>query len=259
MVTHSIQASSIKTPSITAIVQARMSSSRLPGKVLETIGGYPVVVGILKRLANTGLFQHVVLATSEEHSDDILVNTVEQAGFSVVRGSLNNVLERFCSASDAYPSDYCVRITADCPFVDAQCLQELIAYFIQQKADYASNALAPTLPDGFDCEIFTRKALLMARQCAEKDIEKEHVTYHIYQHPETFTIASLTYPNDYSHWRVTLDTPEDLLLIQQLEAIISKPYLNIALPDVLQALQENPSLVTLNSMHCRNDQLDSSL
>ena len=162
-----------------AIVQARMSSSRLPGKVIKEICGIPMIIFLLNRLKHSKNIDKIVLATSEDQTDDVLDDIVTKYGYSVFRGDLNNVLNRFYKCSLKYKPKNIVRITGDCPFVDPILVDELIKNFETGEWDFLSNcALSNELsvPDGFDLEIFKASLLKNAIKEAKLPSEKEHVT-----------------------------------------------------------------------------------
>jgi len=243
---------------IVAIVQARMSSSRLPGKVLLPLCGQPVILGILQRVQQCELISDVVLATSLERSDDPLVKVVEGAGFPVVRGELSDVLARFGRVAEHYPARHYIRVTGDCPFIDPKLIHELITGIIDSEADYGSNAIEPTLPDGFDCEIFSNATLQKVLARAVDPVDREHVTHYIYTHPDEFKLYSKSYDEDFSHYRVTLDTPEDYRLITALCERQDKEYLALSIDDVVAMLQHHPELAQINSMFTRNEALQGN-
>ena len=226
---------------------------------MEEIGGYPVIIGILKRLNLCSLIETVVLATSDDTSDDILEETAREYDFPVVRGNLDDVLSRFMKAAEAYPADYYLRVTGDCPLIDPDCIRDLIHFFQEGTFDYASNALEPTLPDGLDCEIFTEGTLKKVLNDADHSQDREHVTLYIYSNPDEFSVGSLKYHKDYSGYRVTLDTPEDLNLIRELVGRIEKPYIDIRLEDIADLFESDPELFKINSMYQRNEGLKSDL
>lgn len=234
-----------------------MSSSRLPGKVLMDLAGVPVIEGVLTRLRNAQSVNEVILATSDEASDDHLATVVEDAGFEVFRGDLNDVLQRYYDVAIKYPAKHYVRVTGDCPFIDPSLVDELLHQYFLRGADYASNAIEPSLPDGFDCEAFSNEVLQRVHSLAKKPVDREHVTHYIYTHPELFNIYSHTYSGDLSAYRLTLDTAEDYQLIRAICERLDCPYLKAGLADILSVLQRFPELLELNKMYERNEGLKS--
>jgi glutamate-1-semialdehyde 2,1-aminomutase len=151
---------------IVAIVQARLGSARLPNKVLAPIGDVPLIEFLLGRLSKTQRITEIVLATSTSQVNDQLAAVVEHLGYHVVRGSENDVLQRYVDAALATKADVVIRITGDCPFVDPQLIDDMLEDFVASKVDYMSNTDPPTFPDGFDIEIFKTRALLQSAEIA---------------------------------------------------------------------------------------------
>ena len=139
---------------IVAIIQARMGSTRLPGKVLKKIVGIPAIEILLLRLGRSELIDEICIATSHNIENDVLSNTVEKLGHRIIRGSENDVLERFWDAAEATSADVIVRITGDCPVIDPKLVDKVIKLFLSSNVDYVSNIDPPTFPDGLDVEVF---------------------------------------------------------------------------------------------------------
>jgi glutamate-1-semialdehyde aminotransferase/spore coat polysaccharide biosynthesis protein SpsF (cytidylyltransferase family) len=200
-----------------AVVQARMSSSRFPGKMLEELGGVPLVLFVCQRLARAARVDGVVVATSAERDDDPLANAVTGAGLPVFRGSLDNVLQRFVEAARSQRADAVVRVTGDCPLVDPALVDEMVGRFRAGDLDYYSNVSPPSFPDGLDLEIVRFEALEAALAEVTEEHHREHVTTFIRERPSRFTSANRRYDGaDLStlHWSV--DYPEDLALVRDL-------------------------------------------
>lgn len=195
------------------VVQARMGSTRLPGKVLANISGKPMLQIQLERLQplrSTNVVQHIVVATSNTSVDDRIVAVASRHGSGVVRGSESDVLGRFGAVLDRYPCDVIVRITGDCPLVDPVIVASTIVRLAQSGADYASNTLIRTFPDGLDVEVMTSSALRLAIVEAADPQEREHVTPFLYRRPNRFRLVAVIAPRDLSGERWTVDTGEDL-------------------------------------------------
>src|SRR6266568_5639733 len=199
---------------VIAIVQARMGSTRLPGKVLMDLGGQPVLCRVVERLRRSAKLRDVVVATTNSPKDDLIVELCNEQSFTVFRGSENDVLDRYYRAASFHGCDAVVRITSDCPLIDAELVDMVIHEFIEKKADYASNVLVRTYPRGLDAEVFTMPALQKSWRMAMQPHQREHVTPFFYEHPKLFRLASVRGEHDYSHYRWTLDTPDDLHLIR---------------------------------------------
>ncbi len=191
-----------------AIVQARMGSTRFPKKVMQTICGMPMIGLLLKRLANSKRIDKIILATSGDLRNDPLAEYVQTLGYTVFRGSEEDVLDRYYHAAKEAEADLVVRITGDCPLVDPVLVDEVISKLINDGVDYASNTVPPTYPDGLDVEVFTFLALENAWNNAKAPQEREHVTPFIYQSGK-FSLTSLTCDTDYSGERWTVDEPAD--------------------------------------------------
>lgn len=194
---------------ILAILQARMSSSRLPGKVLKTINGKPILAYEIDRIKQSKKIDKIVLATSMNPEDDPLETLARDNNIDCYRGDLHNVLKRFYDCATEYNADIIVRLTGDCPIIDPMIIDDVISLFQNENSDYTSNAVERTYPDGLDVEVFSYKALKTAYLNAQKEDEKEHVTKYIYSHSESFKISHLKNDIDYSYIRWTLDTIDD--------------------------------------------------
>jgi len=237
---------------IVALVQARMSSSRLPGKVMMRINGIPMIELLLSRLSKSTLIDQIVLATSNDTSNFPLSSFVKELGFSVFEGSENDVLERFYHAASLFAADAVVRITGDCPLVDPELVDELIREFIRRNdVDYMSNTLTPSFPDGLDIEIFTFQALKYAAENSISAYDKEHVTQFIIK-SSLFRKENLSYDSDYATERWTVDQLEDFQVIENV--------FNYFLPErvfswleILKLRNEQPNLFNLNQKILRNE------
>lgn len=192
------------------MVQARLGSARLPGKVLADLGGRPVLARVLERAARIDAAATLALAIPSSASDDPLVAVGLDAGAVVVRGSADDVLDRFHQAAEETRADAVVRITADCPLLDPAVAARVVEKFREGGFDYVSNVHPPTFPDGYDTEVMSATALRDAWREATQPDEREHVTTFIWKRPERFPAANVADDVDRSSWRLTLDTAEDL-------------------------------------------------
>ena len=199
---------------IAAIVQARMGSSRLPGKVLADIGGTPALVHLLRRASRIEHVERVVLAIPRDAADDALADVGVKAGATVVRGDRDDVLDRFHTAAVACQADAVVRLTADCPLLDPAISSLVVHRFLAGDVDYVSNVQPPTFPDGYDTEVVSMPALAAAWREARDPYEREHVTPFVRRRPERFRIANVGDAVNRSSWRLTLDTEDDLRRIR---------------------------------------------
>ncbi len=237
---------------IVAIIQARMGSTRLPGKVMKLLGDKTVLAHVISRVKSCLLLDEVIVATTTSLGDDLIVIEAEKCGVKWFRGSEENVLERYYLAAQQFQAEIIVRITSDCPLFDPEVLSQMLYYFKTTtvaglKIDYLSNTLNRTYPIGLDAEVFTFKALERAVKEAHQPYEKEHVTPYIYQHPDFFTLQEYTNQKNISNYRWTLDTEEDWQLIQEIYSALSKDGEIFKTDEVLTLLKEKSELVKINA------------
>ena len=237
---------------ITAVIQARMSSRRLPGKVLRPVVGKPLLALQLERVARAQKIDNLVVATSDRPDDDPVAALAASAGVGCYRGSLDDVLDRFYRAARDHAPDHVVRLTADCPLADPHVIDAVIDFCVSGDYDYASNALQPTFPDGLDVEVARFACLEKAWREAALPSEREHVMPYIHRRPERFRIGGYSGGTDLSHLRWTVDEPEDLALVTRIyEALYSdNPAFTTA--DVLRLIERQPDLAAMNAHHTRN-------
>lgn len=199
-----------------AILQARMSSKRLPGKVMCSLLGKPMIERQLERLDQCRTLGRVIVATSELPADDPLASHLASLGVDVFRGALDDVLGRFIGAAAAFGvQGVVVRLTADCPLADPTVIDACVQRQADLGVDYVSNALKRTYPRGLDVEVFPLEVLRIAQREATEHHEREHVTPFIYRHPERFRLADIVQDRDESHLRWTVDTPADFAFVER--------------------------------------------
>ena len=217
---------------VVAVVQARMSSSRLPGKVLADLGGVPVLQRVVDRLKRCRQLESVVVATSVDPSDDPVAAA---ASVPTVRGPLDDVLERYRIALAEHPCDAVVRITADCPVIDPAVVDDVVARWREGDEAYVANVIEPrTFPKGMDTEVVTADALAQAATEATSAHDREHVTPFIRDRPDRFPQAAVTHDPPLGHLRMTLDTPEDLHTLRDL---VARTGPDAGLEELVEALQ----------------------
>lgn len=233
-----------------AIVQARMSSSRLPGKVLRPLGGVPAIDRLLDRLTRATRVDEIIVATSDHASDEPLVQHLQLRGTRVIRGPLDDVLARYAKAAREARADTIIRITGDCPLNDPEILDAVVALYQEGAVDYASNVDPASFPDGMDVEVFSMSALDRADRQAKDPAQREHVTQFIRNDP---AVRRANYANtkDQSHIRLTLDDPADYTLLDQLFKRIENP-LTIRCDDIIQILQTGDGVDLSNQSTRRN-------
>jgi spore coat polysaccharide biosynthesis protein SpsF len=227
---------------VLAVVQARLSSSRFPRKVLSDLHGAPMVLRQLERINRCTRIDQVVVATSTESSDDELVAVLKSQNIAVRRGPLADVFLRFSQVVDEFSPQHVVRLTADCPLTDPQVIDELIKLHVSSGADYSSNAIERTYPHGLDAECTTREAFsrLGGRELTEQ--EREHVTLGIYTRPEEFQFSSLTQPVDQSELRWTVDYPSDLDFVRAVYDGLYDSNPEFSSQDVIELIRAQPEL-----------------
>jgi spore coat polysaccharide biosynthesis protein SpsF len=236
-----------------ALIQARMSSTRFPGKVLEPLAGKPSIVYMVERAGRAKSLDAVVVVTSTDASDDPLAAALAAHGVACFRGDLHDVLARYHAAAEQCGAATVVRLTGDCPLIDPTLIDTVVAARVANGADYASNVDPPTFPDGFDIECFSIEALRRAFAEASAPAEREHVT------PWMRSGAGLRRVNvrglaDLSHLRMTVDYVDDLAVVRRVVEYCSRRDPHFDLYDVLRCLAASPELLELNR-HARNEGL----
>ena len=197
---------------VVALVQARMGSTRLPGKVLKSIVGKPMIELLLTRLSQSTELDEIVLATSEEKQNDQLQSVVESLGYRCIRGSEKDVLNRFYKSAKCVGADVIVRITGDCPLVDAALVDQCIQGYRGANVDYFSNVSPATYPDGLDVEVMSFESIERAKNETDSEFDREHVTPYI-RNSDSFSKSSMRYIEDLSNQRWSVDEPEDLTVV----------------------------------------------
>jgi glutamate-1-semialdehyde 2,1-aminomutase len=225
---------------IVGLVQARMGSTRLPGKVLKKIIGKPMIELLLERLSKSNELDEIVVATSEKAENDKLQSFVESIGYKCTRGSDKNVLSRFYESAKLVGADVIVRITGDCPLIDSVLVDECIKGFKKSNTDYFSNTDPRTFPDGLDISVMTFKSLERANNETNSDFDKEHVTPYI-RKSSSFLKSSLKHSKDLSNLRWTVDEPEDLVVISNVFDYFS-PNINFNWHQILELEKLKPNL-----------------
>ena len=244
---------------IVAIVQARMASTRLPGKVLADIAGQPMLARVVMRARRSKRIDRLVVATSTESQDDPIVALCEQMEFEYSRGSALDVLDRCCQAAKDFGARTVVRLTADCPLIDPDVIDQTIKEFFaaEPPADFAANRFpwGRTFPIGLDVEVCTMKALETARREADEQHQREHVMPFLYENPDRFHILHVRNDEDYGHLRWTVDTVDDLDFIRE----IYKRFPNrddFSWREIVELLEKEPELAQINAHVQHKSHLD---
>jgi len=250
---------------VIAIIQARMSSSRLPGKVLLDIAGEPMLARVVTRTARAMSVNQVLLATTTDASDDPVAACCDSMGVPYTRGSLHDVLDRYYQAASQYKADVVVRITADCPVIDPLLIDDCVNTLLDGSFDFTCNRLPPpftrTYPIGLDTEVCTFQALEHAWKAASETFHREHVMPYLYEgvklsavsnqlskgiSSRKFKIAQLHHTTDYGAYRWTVDTPEDLEFMRQIYARFDGRD-DFSWIEVLDLVHDNPKLMEINA------------
>lgn len=232
---------------VVAIIQARMGSTRLPGKILKKVNNKPILEYQIERLKRATKIDEIVIATTDKMLDDPVIELCNQLDIQYYRGSENDVLSRYYETAKEYCADTIVRLTSDCPIIDPNVVDEVIEVFLINSYDYVSNTLERSYPRGMDTEVFSMKVLEQAHKYAKKQYEREHVTPYIYLNPVKFNLYNIEYKANESVHRWTVDTEEDLFLIRK---IIEKLYSSsklFTMEDTLNLLEENSDWKDINA------------
>jgi len=229
------------------IVQARMASTRLPGKVMMKVSGKTLLEHLILRLKKVRQADEIIIATTENKADDIIAEHSKGLGIKVFRGSEENVLERYYLAAKEAGLTVIVRVTSDCPVMDPEMVDRCISFFFEkQPADYISNCMKRSFPVGLDVEVFSFDALERTHREAEEAPEKEHVAPYMYRHPEKFKLAFLENDKDESSYRLTVDTAEDLELIKKIYEVLYPKDRLFGAQMVMELFKKRPELKKIN-------------
>ena len=240
---------------IVAIIQARLTSTRLPKKIMLDLCGKPLLWHVVERVMQAQLIDDIVLAIPDSFSNDRLESFVKQFDWNVFRGSENDVLSRYYHAAIQFKADVIVRITSDCPLVDPKIIDETIKLHIRDRNDYTAVGIEGGFPRGLDVEVFNFKSLEIAYNKAVEISEREHVTLFIYQNPELFKIQLIkaSGPIMRPDIRLTIDTEEDLLLIREICSALDDLGNHFSTEDVLAIIDNNPHLQSINKHIVQKD------
>ena len=240
-----------------AIIQARMGSTRFPGKMTKKLAGKSLLWHVINRAKQAKLIDQVIVATGRQPANLVLVKEAQKCAVPGYRGSETDVLSRYYYCAKKYHAQTIVRITGDCPLIDPQVIDQVIKLFQKSRVDYASNVHPPTYPDGLDMEVFSFAALSRAFREARLSSEREHVTPYIWKHPRLFTQVNLTNNRDLSGLRLTVDEPEDLRFLTSLVSYLPQNKYN--LDSILKVITTQPQLLAINNKFIRNEGYAKSL
>lgn len=233
---------------IVAIIQARCGSTRFPNKIFSDIDGKPLIWHVTERLKYAKSIDDIVVATTTNVKDNIVDRWCVRNSIKCFRGSENNVLNRYYMATETYPADIIVRITADDPFKEPLVIDAVVNTLIEGHYDYVTNNYPPSYPEGLDCEAFTRNTLITMEKNATEDIEKEHVTQYIFRHLNEFNIKNVSSREMLKNYRWTIDTKEDLQMVREIYNKRRECNKGILLmKEILSIINENPEIVEINA------------
>jgi spore coat polysaccharide biosynthesis protein SpsF len=224
------------------VLQARMSSSRFPGKVMSIVNGKPIIEWQIRRIQNARTIKKVVVATSTDPSDDILADYLTKIGVEVYRGDLNNVIRRYVNVIEKYKPRFFIRLTGDCPLVMPELIDKMVDDFESGKWEYMSNALEPSFPDGLDIEVVESNSFLRlsTQELTKKEIE--HVTLGMYSRFGFASVKSVVNDQDFGYERWTLDYPEDLDFIRDVYSNFEGREADFMLVEVYDLLLNNSKI-----------------
>lgn len=243
---------------VVCIIQARMGSKRLPGKVMKEVLGKPLLEYQIDRVRRSRFIQELVIATSNNDLEQPIIDLCNRLSVAFFRGSEQDVLSRYWGAAKKYEATVVVRLTSDCPLMDPAIIDAIIAIFLSKRNqyDYVSNTIERTFPRGFDVEVFSMKALNEAHEKAISPSDREHVTPYFYLHPEKFNLGNVKNTIDLSHYRLTVDTEEDFQLIKNvIHYLHDKQVESAKLEEISSLLQEKPEWALINA-HVEQKKLD---
>jgi spore coat polysaccharide biosynthesis protein SpsF len=228
-----------------AIVQARMGSTRLPGKVMADLSGRPMLVRVVERTSKARTLDDVVVATTRQTEDDVIVKMCLEYKYSFFRGSREDVLDRYYRAASISGAGVVVRITSDCPLIEPDIIDMVVDKFRNYSgADYVSNTLKRTFPRGLDVEVFSFNALRVAWKEDKNPAWREHVTQYIKRNPDVFSVHNVAGDVDYSHMRWTVDTSEDLEFVRRIYNYFRNDTFHWT--EVLELLKNHPDWLEIN-------------
>ena len=224
------------------VLQARMSSTRLPGKVMAQINGHPMIYWEISRISKAKLVNKIVVAISDQSSDDILADYLDSIHQEYIRGSLDNVLSRYVKAEEIYNPSAIIRLTADCPLVMPELIDQYLEIFHKEDFEYLSNTIELSYPDGLDIEIIAPGIFKKLLEFSLSKEEKEHVTLGIYSRKDKFRTYNVSNKTNISQFRWTVDTSDDLAFVKSIYAHFESKEINFTFEDVLKLVKDNPNL-----------------
>lgn len=248
----------IQEKNVIAILQARMSSSRLPGKVMKSLNGVPMIGRQIDRIVACPQIDILVVATSTDGSDDSLAQYLHGKGIEVYRGSLDDVFSRYFEVLKKSSSEVAIRLTGDCPLVMPDLIEEMLYLLDRSGADYLSNTIVPTFPDGLDIEIFTRESFFRLAELNLSAFEREHVTLGYKNRPEIFKLVNIESKTDLADLRWTVDYLGDFEFVERIFQHFVGRESTFTQDEVLLFLSQNPDVRNMVSSSMRDIALKSA-
>ena len=236
-------------PVVNALIQARMGSSRLPGKVMTEIAGEPLLAHVVRAVNHATKINNIIICTTDRDIDDEIESWACANDVDCVRGSEADVLDRFCVAIKRYPSDYIVRITADDPLLDPGIIDKVIEEAVSDlNIDYCSNIIKRSWPRGLDCEVVKSNILLDINTFVTRPEDREHVTIYIRTNPEKYMMHTVVSPEKQHrpNWRFCIDTEEDLIFVQEIYSGLKEAPKPLRVETVIEYIDQKPELTKIN-------------
>ena len=237
---------------IAAIIQARMGSTRLPGKVLKEVNGKPLLMHQIERVKTSKLLDKVIVATSTLSKDDLISDFCKRNNIDCFRGSEMDCVSRYYECSRQYNADIIVRLTADCPLCDPQIIDDAVRLFRKERADYVCNTVPPEtsrFPDGSDVEVFSMETLERIYQECKDPHDREHVTFYAWKYNNGFKAVQLTQEVDWSTYRFTVDYPKDFEVVEYVIKELKKRGRFGNLEEIVEIIESNPAVKAKNAQY----------
>ncbi len=233
----------------TAIIQARMGSARLPGKVLLEVEGKPLICYLLERVAAAKSIGKVIVATSTEPMDDPIAKLCKEKNVACYRGNHEDVLDRYYQAARQFKLERIVRLTADCPLIDPKIIDSLVSVYIKGDYDYVANTTPPkwTFPIGMDVEVFSFNALERAWHDEKDPDQREHVTFHLWKNPNKFSLFRVDLEVDLSKYRLAVDYPNDFEIVKLILKNLYHENPLFTMEDIIEFLKSGPKISKMNT------------
>lgn len=234
---------------IVSTVEARMGSTRLPGKTMAPILGRPMLELLTERLRRAKRIHQIVVSTTDQAADDVIEELAHRLGVGCFRGSCDDVLDRVLRAAHTYQADLIVEMTADCPLLDSTVVDEVIDLFMSGTYDYVSNVLERTYPRGLDTQVFPTRLLAEVAELTQDPVDRENVALYVYERPDQYRLSNLVAPPEIRRpdLRLTVDTQEDLTLVREIYQRLYPEKPDFSIRDVVRLLDEHPELTQINA------------